>query len=463
MINKNLPVQPQPTIERSKEEEMVEQDKGDQNTTGDLASMKTHSMNRTIQCDTGATSVIGQLKKTENSQDRLFPESMSTERPSKRKHSVLTDERPNQYAQKRIRLSSASPVAEGLKSIEKKINDPSTIESGTVQLADDLIPQDKQWISFLKVFFKEIPIQEPSMNRITSVQKKAGKIEEIIFLIEEYTFNRGYGNLNLFIEFLRNFVRLSPGTLSSIRFAGCTETLRNKLPNLLSGLPDHEVGDLITREDDRLLSLGKTPDKLFGIPYITQDRRPIDPLSKNTLQIYTFWDYFKTSPKAPLFQITNYRFFNEEAKKDLLQNQENHLPIYPYEVSKNTSTRQLMQREISDSLQAMNPAKHSYDTAKLTHFFTELLQLAKEKKIYLTLSYNAHGMTKYQYHNYANAAKSCFNDKPVIIIAPRNEKNFLSEEGRKELCDTNNLLFSTDYSLQFINLDFRVSGFSLRV
>ena len=138
-------------------------------------------------------------------------------------------------------------------------------------------------------------------------------------------------------------------------------------------------------------------------------------------------------------------------KKDLLQNQENHLPIYPYEVSKNTSTRQLMQREIADSLQAMNPAKHSYDTAKLTHFFTELLQSAKEEKIYLTLSYHAHGMTKYQYHNYANAAKSCFNDKPIIIIAPRNEKNFLSEEGRKELCDTSNLLFSNDYSLQFIN------------
>ena len=60
-------------------------------------------------------------------------------------------------------------------------------------------------------------------------------------------------------------------------------------------------------------------------------------------------------------------------------------------------------------------------------------------------------MTKYLYHNYANAAKSCFNDKPIIIIAPRNEKNFLSEEGRKELCDTSNLLFSADYSLQFIN------------
>ena len=188
-------------------------------------------------------------------------------------------------------------------------------------------------------------------------------------MIEHCSNNSGYGNLNLFIEFLRNFVRLSPGTLSLIRFAGCTETLRNKLPNLLSGLPDHEVGDLITREDDRLLSLGKTPDKLFGIPYITQDRRPIGLLSENTLQIYTVLEYFKTSPKAPLFQITNYRFFPEAVEKDLLQNQENHLPIYPYEVSKNTSTRQLMQREIADSLQAMNPAKHSYDTTKLTYFF----------------------------------------------------------------------------------------------
>ena len=453
MINKNLPVQPQPSNERSKEAEMVEQDQGDQNITGDLASMKTHSMNRTVQSDIGATSVISQLNKTENSQDRLFRESMPTERLSKRKHSVLIDERPNQYAQKRIRLrlSSAIPVAEGLTSNEKKLNDSSTIESGTVQLADDLISQDKQWISFLKVFFKEIPIQEPSMDRITSVQRKAGKIEEIIFLIEEYTFNRGYGNLNLFIEFLRNFVRLSPGTLSLIRFTGCTKTLHNKLPNLLSGLPDYGVDDSITDGDGRLLSLRKTPDKIFGIPYMIQDKIPIDLLSKNTLQIYTVWDSFDTSPKAPLFQITNYRWFPKCVKSDLLKNLENHLPIYPYEVSKNTSTPQLMQREIANSLQTMNLASHGYDTEKLTHFFTELIQLAKEDKIYLALSYHSSGMEKHRYYNYANAVKSRFSDKPIIIIAPRKRKHYLSEKGRKELCDTGKLRFSTDYTLHFIN------------
>ena len=446
MINKNFPVQPQLTNERLKKAEMIKQKKDDQNTTGDLASMKTRSLNRTIQPDIGATAT-SQLNMAENSQDGLFSKNLS-----KRKLSTLTDERLDQHAQKAISISTTSPVAEEeLTDNEKKLNDPSTIKGGVFQLADCLIPKDKQWMSFLNDFFKQISIQESSINRITSLQKKAREIKEIVFLIEHCSYNHGYGNLNLFIEFLRNFVRLSPGTLSMIRFTGCTKTLRNKLPNLLSGLPDHGVGDLITDEDDRLLSLGKTPDKIFGIPYITQDRIPIDLLSKNTLQIYTVWDYFKTSPKAPLFQITNYRFFPEAVEKDLLQNQENHLPIYPYEVSKNTSTPQLMQREIADSLQAMNSAKNSYDTTKLTHFFTELLQSAKENKIYLTLSYHANGMTKFLYHNYANAAKSCFNDKPIIIIAPRNEKNYLSEEERKELCDTSNLLFSTDYSLQFIN------------
>ena len=439
MINKNFPVQHQFTNERLKEVGMVEQEKGDQNTTGHLASM-----NRTIQGDIGATSVISQLNTTENSQDSLFPKSLS-----KRTHSALTDERLDQCTHKRI--FSVTPVAEGLTSNEKKLNDPCTAESGTLQLADYLIPKDKQWLSFLKDFFKQIPIQESCIDRITSLQTKAKKIKEIVFLIEDRSFNRGYGNLNLFIEFLRNFVRLSPGTLSLIRFTGCTETLCNKLPNLLSGLPDHGVGDLITLEDDRLLSLIKTPDKIFGIPYIVQDRIPIDFLSKNTLQIYTvWWSFFETSPKAPLFQITNYRWFPGAVRKDLLQNPENHLPIYPYEVSKNTSTPQLMKKEIANSLETMDPARHGYNSVELTYFFTELLQSAKENKIYLTLSYHAYGMAKYEYCNFTNAAKSCFNDKPIIIIAPHNEGKFLSDKERQELNDSGQVHFSNNYSLNSI-------------
>ena len=439
MINKNFPVQHQLTNERLKEAEMVEQEKGDQNTTVHLASM-----NRTIRGDIGTTYAISQLNTTENSQDSLFPKSLS-----KRTHSALTDERLDQCTHKRI--FSVTPVAEGLTSDEKKLNGPCTAESGTLQLADHLIPKDKQWISFLKDFFKQIPIQESCIDRITSLKTKAKKIKEVVFLIEDRSFNRGYGNLNLFIEFLRNFVRLSPGTLSLIRFTGCTETLCNKLPNLLSGLPDHGVGNLITLEDDRLLSLRKTPDKIFGIPYIIQDRIPIDSLSKNTLQIYTVWSSsFETSPKAPLFQITNYRWFPRAVKKDLLQNRENHLPIYPYEASKNTSTPQLMKKEIANSLQTMDPAKHGYNSAELTYFFTELLQSAKENKIYLTLAYHAYGMSKRQYYNFTNAAKSCFNDKPIIIIAPHNERKYLSDEQRQELSDIGKVHFSNNYSLNSI-------------
>ena len=431
MINKNFPVQPQLTNERL-----------------DFASMKTHSMNRTIQSDIGPTSAVSQLNITENFQDRLFPKNLS-----KREPTTLTDERLDQYAQKKIRISSASPVAEGLTRDEKKLNDHFIIKNGVLQEADCLIPKDKQWISFLNDFFKQIPIQESSINRITSLQKKAREIKEIVFLIEDRSYNLGYGNLNLFIEFLRNFVRFSPDTLNLIHFTGCTKTLRTKLPNLLSGLLENGVGDLINQGDDRLLSLRKTPDKIFGVHYIIEDKLPTYLLSKNTLQIYTVWmSSFETSPEAPLFQITNYRWFPQESvSEDLLQNRENHLPIYPYEVSKNTSTPQLMRREIADSLQTVNSASHGYDTTKLTHFFTELLQSAKEDKIYLTLSYHRSGMEKHEYYNYANAAKSCFKDKPIVIIAPLNEKIYLSEKGRKELCDTGKLRFSTDYSLHSIN------------
>ena len=120
MINKNFPVQPQLTNERLKKAEMVKQKKDDQNTTGDLASMETRSLNRTIQPDIGATGT-SQLNMAENSQDGLFSKNLS-----KRKLSTLTDERLDQHAQKAISISTTSPVAEEeLTDNEKKLNDPS--------------------------------------------------------------------------------------------------------------------------------------------------------------------------------------------------------------------------------------------------------------------------------------------------------------------------------------------------
>ena len=119
MINKNFPFQPQFTNERLKEAEMVKQEKDDQNTTGDLASMKTRSLNRTIQPDIGAATT-SQLNMTENSQDGLFSKNLS-----KRKPSTLTDEKLNQYVQKRISISTTSPVAEeGLTGNEKNLMIP---------------------------------------------------------------------------------------------------------------------------------------------------------------------------------------------------------------------------------------------------------------------------------------------------------------------------------------------------
>ena len=44
----------------------------------------------------------------------------------------------------------------------------------------------------------------------------------------------------------------------------------------------------------------------------------------------------------------------------------------------------------------MNRETHDYDTETLTHFFSELLQSAKENIIYLALSYHASGMSKYR-------------------------------------------------------------------
>ncbi|WP_257283602.1 hypothetical protein [Endozoicomonas sp. SESOKO1] len=434
MINNNFPVQSQLTNELLKQ-------KDNQNITNTFECPKT--------CNTGepsknifATPVINQVNHPKNT-----PKSFFAETSSKLEHySVSTNKRKTLHDQRSTAYESSTK--EVLPPKAKKGKAPSIIQSSVLQHIDCLITKDKQWLSFLKDFFKQIPIQSSSIDRITALQTKAKKVKEIVFLVEHESYNRGYGNLNLYIEFLRNFVRISPGTLKLIRFSGCEETLSNKLPNLLSGLPDRDIDEFTIHEDHRLSLRKICFDKIFGIPYVIQDRIPTNFLSKNTLQIYTVWDSFKTSPKVPLFQITNYRWFPGCVRNNLPKNQENHLPIYPYEANKNTSTPELMKREIANSLQ--NQAIHGYDTKKLVQFFTELFQSAKENQIYLALFYHCAGMTKYRYYNYTNAAKVCFNDKPIIIIAPHSEKEKrLSEKERKELSDTGNIQFSTNYSLDF--------------
>ncbi len=320
------------------------------------------------------------------------------------------------------------------------------------QEADRLTPKDNQWLTFLRDFFKQTPISASSINKILSLQKKAQEVEEIVFLIEHYSYNDGYGNLNLFIEFLRNFIRLSPGTLHLVRFSGCKKTLRKKLPNLLSGLPDHAMDDLIIHGNKKRRLSSPGTNTIFGIPYIIQSIIPDKHISTNILQIYTVWDRdsFNVSNKSPLFQITNYRFFPHSVNDGAVHNKENHLPIYPYEVSRNTSTIELIRMEVANSLQAMkNREKFDYDTEKLTQFFTELLQSAKENKIYLALLYHANGMEEHEYYNYTIAAKEVFSDRPIILIAPVNEKRYMSEKGRAELIDTGKVHFSANYSFDF--------------
>ncbi|WP_422411067.1 MULTISPECIES: hypothetical protein [unclassified Endozoicomonas] len=441
MINSHFPVQPRLTSELLTQEKTIKVEDGDQTTTDTFASQEHHNINKIFKNDVCATSAINQVHKPENTLEKSFPEP-----PTKLEHYyVSTNEGITWHDEKRTACESSS--AEVLPKKLKNTKESSIIESSDLQQVGCLIPKDKQWISFLQDFFRQIPIHASSMNRITSLQSKAGKVKEIVFLVEASSPTQGYGNLNLYIEFLRNFVRLSPGTLNLVRFSGYEPTLSNKLPNLLSGLPARDIDESIIHGDHKLSSPKIRPDKIFGIPYIIEQTIPTHLLSKNTLQIYTVWDSYKTSTKAPLFQITNYRWFTECTKEIPLKNRENHLPIYPYEVNKDTSTPELMKRDIANSLQ--KPVIQGYDTEKLAQFFTELLQSAKENKIYLALSYHAWGMLKHEYYNYTNAAKACFGDKPIIIIAPHSENISLSEKGKKELSDTGNIQFSTNYSLDF--------------
>ncbi|WP_257283605.1 hypothetical protein [Endozoicomonas sp. SESOKO1] len=277
MINNNFTIQPHLTnelaIEPLKQKEKIEKD--DQN------------INRTCQDNICETSVINQINKPETT-----PEKLSTKTPSKLEHySVSTPGGIIWHEGGRIAYESSS--AKVLPANVKNSKEPSIIKiSATLESVDCLISKDKQWLSFLQDFFRQTPIQSSSIDRILTLQTEAGKIEEIIFLLEDRQHNKGYGNLNLFIEFLRNFVRLSPGTLHRIRFSGCEYTLGNKLPNLISGLPDRYIDDAAIHGDitDRLSSSETEPKKIFGIPYIVEPGQPKEFISKNTLQIYTHWD-----------------------------------------------------------------------------------------------------------------------------------------------------------------------------
>ncbi|WBA81882.1 hypothetical protein [Endozoicomonas sp. GU-1] len=439
MINNNFPDQPQLTNEQFKE-------KDTHNITEGFACQENPKINECLKKGICITTVANQVNP---------PEYTTQKSPaSKLQHySVSTNEGMIRPDPKSTACESSAAEVVLPENMENS-KEPSIIKIATRQSVDGLISKDKQWLSFLQDFYKQTPVQVSSIDRITNLQKKAEKIEEIIFLLENKEKNKGYGNLNLFIEFLRNFVRLSPGTLQRIRFSGCEHTLANKLPNLISGLPDRDIDDAAIHRDTthRLSSPETEPKKIFGIPYIVEPGQPKEFISKNTLQIYTYWDSFEVSTEAPLFQITNYRWFPMLGIEDLnLKNWENHLPIYPYVVNENTSTPELMKMEIMNSLQKLNPAIQGYDLDKLAQFFTVLFQSAKESKIYLALSYHRCGMSKSQYLHYVNAVKACFSDKPIVMIAPNNEKNFLSEKERKELSDTIKLQFSTDYSLDFTN------------
>lgn len=435
MINKIFTAQPT----------TIQQKEDGRNNTGNFADTNSHHTKEIFRNGICAISSTNQVNNPEKTQEKVF-----SENPPGPDQSVVTAWEGVKRNPPNTTTLEVLPHRL-LKETGRKRRVSAILRNDALQQEADRTPKDDQWLTFLRDFFKQTPISESSINKILSLQKKAREVEGIVFLIEDYSYSKGYGNLNLYIEFLRNFIRLSPGTLNLIHFSGCRKTLRHKLPNLLSGLPGHDMDNLIIHgnKNQRLLSPGT--NKIFGIPYIIQSITPGKHSSKNILQIYTVWDRFSmgASSEAPLFQIANYRFFPRSVNDDAVQNKENHLPIYPYEVSRNTSTIELIRMEVANSLQAMNREILGCDTEKLTQFFTELLQSAKENKIYLALLYHAKGMTEYEYYNYTTAAKEIFSDKPIILIAPINEKRYMSEKGRKELINVGKVRFSADYSFDF--------------
>ncbi|MCK5893830.1 MAG: hypothetical protein KAG53_05360 [Endozoicomonadaceae bacterium] len=77
--------------------------------------------------------------------------------------------------------------------------------------------QEERWSLFINEL-KKMPVSEASIERVNSVRKRAIHIEEIIFFVDLYGNTDGYGDFNLCVEFLRNFMKIASENLKLVRF-----------------------------------------------------------------------------------------------------------------------------------------------------------------------------------------------------------------------------------------------------
>ena len=289
---------------------------------------------------------------------------------------------------------------------------------------------------------------EGAKDRITS-------LEQLVFIIER---SLGFGDLNLYIEVVRCFQRLSPNTIKRIAFTCDNLMIKMKFAPLISGFSQASKApaDYTTACDAMNTTTTKTEPAangtLFGINYIITDKIP--DADANTLYIYTAnISEDKLPTNCQSVQIINYRWFRSfnRRKEGIVLNKENHLPVYPCEIMAGITSKNRLEVEIAQSFAELcSNGKGSVYTSptEVSSLLGEIFSQAAAGKIHMAFCYHSQGMRYQQYRLYIEAALKCFADKPIIFIAPKvhDFSNYLSEQGHKLLTD--------EVSVEFINVRF---------
>lgn len=314
-----------------------------------------------------------------------------------------------------------------------------------------LVMSYDSWLHCLQSAIKTI--SPATLAMIMGTRDRVTSFEQLVFIIEV---SLGFGDLNLYIEVVRCFQRLSPNTIKRIVFTCDNVMIQEKFAPLISGFSQasNAPANHTTVCDSMNTTTTKTGPAangtLFGINYIVTDK--ITKADANTLYIYTVNDSeYRLPTDCQSVQIINYRWFRSfnRRKEGIVLNKENHLPVYPCEIMAGITSKYRLEAEIAQSFAELcSNGKGSVYTSptEVSSLFGEIFSQAAAGKIHMAFCYHSQGMSYHQYRFYIQAALRCFGDKPIIFIAPRvhDISNYLGERGHKQLAD--------DVSVEFINV-----------
>ena len=299
-----------------------------------------------------------------------------------------------------------------------------------------LVMDHDSWLQYLQSSTN--PVSPATLEMIKATRDRVAPFEQLVFVVEP---SLGFGDLNLYIECIRCFKRLSPNTIQRIEFAGDSWMLETKLAPLISGFS----------QNDTALAKPSGSGKIFGIDYIVTDKTT--DAGADALYVYTVNDSEdKLPPNCQSIQIVNYRWFRTYNFREdgIVLNQENHLPVYPCEITAGIASINELHTVIMQSFEELsaNSKHHLYiSSPAVASLLGNILSQAAADKIHLAFCYHSDGMTYQQYRLYIQAALKCFDEKPIIFIVPKVclplQPNYLSAKGHK--------ILATDVNVEFID------------